>query len=183
MENKQVTIVFVTETKDGFESDDIYLKRFANFACKELLMNHTLTIHYVHMDGVGNYNKPKVSSSIRFYQKCGVYGPVYVVYVVDRDRAKDGNRLDEIESYVSENKYHLVVNCRTIEDAFMQKIKGSKRDTAMLYKQQPDEVYKQRRFHAKLQEVKVAKQGCTNLGLALDAILQDAQIWEPRKKQ
>ena len=178
MENKQVTIIFVTETKAGFESDDFYLKRFVNYACKGLLMNHELTIQYLHMDGIGNYNKTKVLSDIRYYQRCSPFGPVYVIYVVDRDRLKDGNRLNDIESFAKSNNYNLVVNCRTIEDVFMQKIQGTKRLTAMQYKQQPDEVYRQRRFYTDLQTIKKAKQGCSNLGLILDAIISNAQKGE-----
>lgn len=182
MINGQVFIIFVTETKDGFESDDLYIKRFINYACKSLLENHELAVHFVHMDGIGNYNKKSILGDIRYLVNCNPYGPSYVVYVADRDRLKDNDRLGRIKEFILEHDYYLVINCKTIEDAFKQRIVKSKRHTALNYKQEPDEVYRQKRFNTNTDIVEVSTTGCTNLGLIIKEILENVSSWEPKKK-
>lgn len=179
--NKQVSLVFVTETKEGHESDDRYLNCFAGYACRALLEKQELTVSFVHMQGIGNYKNTQVLADIRSKQQCNPFGPVYIVYAVDRDRVnKDKGRLDKIIEFISDNGYRLVVNCKSIEDAFGVRTIRSKHATAMAYRQEPDSVYKMPRFSTPLDTVRTAKGHCTNLGLVLEEILKDAAEWKPK---
>ena len=82
MANKQ--IIFVVETNDKKQTDDIYIKKFIN-AYYDLSDNRT-TFKFVHMGGKANYKNRSVTSKINKYINENEKGVNIIIYCFDTDR-------------------------------------------------------------------------------------------------
>ena len=121
MANRQV--IFVVETNDKKQTDDIYIKKLINSYYD--LTDNNITYKFVHMGGKGKYKNRSTTSKINNYVKENQKGQNIIIYCVDTDRIdKDSESvvfLEEVQKYCQHNKYEFVWFCYEIENVFLGK--------------------------------------------------------------
>lgn len=121
MANRQV--IFVVETNDKKQTDDIYIKKLINSYYD--LTDNNITYKFVHMAGKGKYKNRSVTSKINNYVKENQKGLNIIIYCIDTDRIdKDSESvvfLEEVQKYCQQNKYEFVWFCYEIENVFLGK--------------------------------------------------------------
>lgn len=121
MANKQ--IIFVVETNDKGQTDDIYIKKLINSYYD--LTDNDITYKFVHMSGIGNYKNKSVTAKINNYKKENLKGQNIIMYCFDTDRIdKDFESvafLEEVKNYCKVNNYEFVWFCYEIENVFLSK--------------------------------------------------------------
>lgn len=113
-------LLFCVETNQQTRTDQIYISETIKHYYRH---RNDIKIHYIYLNGKGNYNKPGIVKSIAGYiRQYTPNGPTIVLYCIDTDRydmdPQQQKELVEIVEYCKAKEYELIWFCRDIEDVY-----------------------------------------------------------------